>query len=58
MNDSLELHENSNKVLFQSFYKEVWRKLIPQGLTEAEADFIEDIAKLSPSSSGLDLMWG
>ena len=56
--EKVQLHENSNKVLFQSFYKDVWRKLIPSGLTEAEADFIEDVAKLNGSSKVLDLMCG
>lgn len=58
MNATLQTHENLNSVLFQSFYKDVWRKLIPPGLTEAEADFIADVATLSSDSQVLDIMCG
>jgi cyclopropane fatty-acyl-phospholipid synthase-like methyltransferase len=49
---------NANSVLFESFYKEVWRKMIPAGLTEAEADFIEEVAGLKPGNRLLDVMCG
>jgi 2-polyprenyl-3-methyl-5-hydroxy-6-metoxy-1,4-benzoquinol methylase len=49
---------SENKTLFHSLYKDVWRKMIPAGLTEAEADFIEEIAKLHASSKVLDIMCG
>jgi len=58
MNETANLHQNANNVLFQSFYKDVWRKLIPAGLTEAEADFIQDVASLEPGSNFLDIMCG
>ncbi|MEI6947842.1 class I SAM-dependent methyltransferase [Paraflavisolibacter sp. H34] len=49
---------NANSRLFQSFYKDVWRKLIPDGLTEAETDFIEEVGRLKAGSRVLDLMCG
>ena len=49
---------NINNVFFKGAYKEAWRHLIPQGLTEAETDFIIDIASLSGQSKVLDLMCG
>jgi SAM-dependent methyltransferase len=50
--------DNINDHFFQGFYKEVWRKLIPAGLSEAEADFIEDISSLQAGQKVLDLMCG
>jgi cyclopropane fatty-acyl-phospholipid synthase-like methyltransferase len=50
--------QNINNTFFEGFYKDVWRKLIPHGLTEAEADFIVDIASLEMESKVLDLMCG
>jgi cyclopropane fatty-acyl-phospholipid synthase-like methyltransferase len=50
--------QNINNTFFEGFYKDVWRKLIPQGLTEAEADFIMDIASLEDEGKVLDLMCG
>jgi hypothetical protein len=38
---------NINSDFFKGIYKEVWRREIPNGLTEAETDFIEEIAHLS-----------
>jgi SAM-dependent methyltransferase len=49
---------NANSILFQSFYKDVWRKLIPEGLTEAETDFIADAGRLKEGGRVLDLMCG
>ena len=50
--------QNINSNFFQGLYKEIWRKEIPNGLTEAEVDFIEEIAKLKKGSTVLDLMCG
>jgi 2-polyprenyl-3-methyl-5-hydroxy-6-metoxy-1,4-benzoquinol methylase len=50
--------QNINNTFFEGFYKDVWRKLIPNGLTEAEADFIMDIASLEDEGKVLDLMCG
>jgi cyclopropane fatty-acyl-phospholipid synthase-like methyltransferase len=47
-----------NSTLFKSFYKEVWRKMIPPGLSEAEVEFIEDVAHLKPGNSVMDIMCG
>ncbi len=55
---SAQRHQNTNDALFESFYKDVWRKLIPEGLTEAEADFIEEVAELKQGDSVLDIMSG
>ncbi|HVE61199.1 MAG TPA: methyltransferase domain-containing protein, partial [Chitinophagaceae bacterium] len=50
--------QNINNIFFAGSYKEVWRKLIPPGLTEAEVDFIIEIGNLKPKSHVLDLMCG
>ena len=49
---------NINDSFFEGIYKDVWRKLIPPGLSEAECDFIEDVAGLEKSDKILDLMCG
>lgn len=49
---------NINDTFFFGIYKDVWRRLVPDGLTEAEADFIEQAALLQPGASVLDLMCG
>lgn len=51
-------HPNINNSFFEGSYKEVWRKLIPPGLTEAEVDFIMEIAGLKSKTHVLDLMCG
>ena len=51
-------HQNINDTFFEGFYKDVWRKLIPAGLTEAETDFIEDVAHLQQGEKVLDVMCG
>lgn len=49
---------NINDTFFEGVYKDVWKKLIPPGLTEAEVDFITDIASLKKGDRVLDLMCG
>jgi len=49
---------NINSDFFKGIYKEVWRREIPNGLTEAETAFIEDIAHLDKPSQVLDIMCG
>src|SRR5215211_7126870 len=49
---------NINDTFFEGVYKDVWRKLIPAGLSEAECDFIADVAGLEKSDKVLDLMCG
>jgi len=49
---------NINDVFFNGFYKDVWRKLIPVGISEAECAFIEKEASLQPGDKVLDLMCG
>jgi len=50
--------KNINDHFFAGSYKEAWRRIIPQGLTDAETDFIEEIASLEKDSVVLDLMCG
>ena len=50
--------KNINNDFFKGLYKEVWRKEIPNGLTEAEVDFIEEVGELKKSDHILDLMCG
>jgi len=49
---------NINDAFFQGRYKEVWRQIIPAGLTEAETDFIAELAALKPGAQVLDIMCG
>jgi SAM-dependent methyltransferase len=51
-------HPNINNNFFEGSYKEVWRKLILPGLTEAEVDFIIEVADLQLNDHVLDLMCG
>jgi SAM-dependent methyltransferase len=50
--------QNINDSFFEGRYKEVWRQTIPPGLTEAEADFIEETGVLSGGQIVLDIMCG
>ena len=50
--------QNINDNFFNGIYKDLWRKIIPNGLTEAEADFIIDVAGLTPGNKVLDIMCG
>lgn len=47
-----------NDSFFDGAYKEVWRRIIPPGLSEAECDFIEEIAALKKGDEVLDLLCG
>jgi SAM-dependent methyltransferase len=49
---------NINSVFFKGIYKDAWKRIIPPGLTEAEVDFIQEIASLGENSQVLDLMCG
>lgn len=49
---------NINDRFFSGIYQEVWKKMIPEGLTEAEADFIMEEGGLAEGSRVLDLMCG
>lgn len=50
--------QNINDAFFNGLYKDVWRELIPPGLSEAEADFIADVAELQTGQVVLDIMAG
>lgn len=47
-----------NDGFFDGIYQQVWKGLVVPGLTEAEANFIEDVANLKKDSKILDLMCG
>lgn len=49
---------NINDHFFSGVYKDVWRKLVPEGLTAAEADFIIEAAELKSGDRVLDMMCG
>lgn len=50
--------ENINNRFFDGYYKHIWRALIPDGLTNAEVDFLMERASLRKDSKVLDLMCG
>jgi cyclopropane fatty-acyl-phospholipid synthase-like methyltransferase len=50
--------QNINDGFFKGLYKDVWRELIPPGLSEAETDFIAEIAHLEKGQRVLDIMCG
>ncbi|HWI91927.1 MAG TPA: class I SAM-dependent methyltransferase [Flavisolibacter sp.] len=49
---------NINNTFFEGVYKHAWKGTIPPGLTEAEADFIQEIASLKNGGKVLDIMCG
>jgi len=49
---------NINNTFFEGLYKYAWKGIIPAGLTEAETDFIEEMAALKKEDKVLDLMCG
>ncbi len=50
--------QNINTVFFDGLYKDVWRKIIPEGLTAAEVDFLMEMGRLEKESKVLDIMCG
>jgi SAM-dependent methyltransferase len=53
-----ELSANINNSFFDGAYKEVWRQLIPEGLTAAECEFIINEGRLEKGAKILDWMCG
>jgi len=49
---------NINNRFFEGSYKYAWKNIIPAGLSEAEVDFIQEIAEIKDSGKVLDLMCG
>lgn len=49
---------NINDHFFSGSYKHAWKGLIPQGLTEAEVDFIIEMGGLESGDNVLDIMCG
>lgn len=49
---------NINNSFFEGSYKHAWKGIIPAGLTEAEVDFIQDIAAIKKGDKVLDIMCG
>jgi 2-polyprenyl-3-methyl-5-hydroxy-6-metoxy-1,4-benzoquinol methylase len=50
--------ENVNDTYFDGYYKDIWKAIIPEILTEREITFILEHFKVNPSSHVLDLMCG
>lgn len=50
--------ENVNNAYFDGYYKEIWRSVIPDDLTEKEADFMTQYFNLQAGNHVLDLMCG
>ena len=50
--------ENINNSFFDGVYKDIWRRLIPDGLTKAENDWILQEANLQAGDRLIDLMCG
>ena len=50
--------ENVNNTYFDGFYQEVWRAIIPAGLTEREVEFMLPYFALKPGDKVLDIMCG
>jgi SAM-dependent methyltransferase len=51
-------NENINNSYFDGYYKDIWRSIIPTGLTERETEFMIQYFQLSPGTKVLDLMCG
>lgn len=49
---------NLNNTFFEGSYKHAWKGISPQGLTQAEVDFILEIAELKRDDKVLDIMCG
>jgi cyclopropane fatty-acyl-phospholipid synthase-like methyltransferase len=50
--------KNINDFFFQGSYKHAWKKTIPEGLTEAEVDFIREVGNQESNFTVLDIMCG
>lgn len=50
--------ENINNIFFDGLYKELWRQIIPDGLTKAENEWLLKETDLQPGDNLLDLMCG
>lgn len=44
--------------LFDGLYKDLWRKIVPEALTQVELEFIVQVTGLEPGDAVLDLMCG
>jgi cyclopropane fatty-acyl-phospholipid synthase-like methyltransferase len=49
---------NINDSFFSGMYKDVWKHLVPPGLTEVEVDFIQEEGRLESGGRVLDFMCG
>lgn len=54
----MSITAKDNREFFNGIYQDVWRRMIPAGLTPVEADFIEDVCHLQAGKPVLDLMCG
>lgn len=48
----------AGSTLFDGMYKELWRRIVPEGLTRAELEFLNEILDLELGQSVLDVMCG
>ena len=55
---STSLSKNINDDYFNGYYKDIWRTIIPEGLTKAEIDFLMQESNLQAGNKVLDLMCG
>jgi SAM-dependent methyltransferase len=49
---------NINDTFFDGYYKDIWKAIIPEELTNRETDFLISYFKLQTGNSVLDLMCG
>src|SRR5437867_1426485 len=54
----MQATENINNSFFNGLYKEIWRQVIPDGLTKAENEWILQETNLQPGDKLIDLMCG
>src|SRR5690349_8699958 len=50
--------KNINSNFFDGYYKDIWRTLMPDALTNAEVDYLVNEAQLEAGDKVLDLMCG
>jgi len=54
----MQATENINNSFFNGIYKEIWRQVIPEGLTKAENEWLLNETNIQPGERLLDLMCG
>jgi len=54
----MQATENINNSFFNGIYKEIWRQVLPEGLTKAENEWLLNETNIQPGERLLDLMCG